>query len=472
MKKIIYIYWGQKFINAPMVVKNCLLSWKIKNPTWKVIELDDDNLCEYINIEDEIPNINNKNIKKAAYSDIIRIFLLAKYGGLWCDATTYCIKPLDDWLNEYISKGFFCLRQMKGIQRLICSYFLYGEENNYIIQKWKEMTVNFWKEKDETRNYFWFHFLFNKLYMYDNKFKNLWNLTPKQTRWRSQLLSKATPEKIEKIDNIIPFYKCTYKYDEKKYTKSTILYYLMNKINLRLIHIGKTGGTSVKNKFKLKQYHLNRNYFKNENEYYIIWIRNPLKRFVSAFYMSYNLINMDTSNLNINNLTLKNCLAPGRVRFKMTHNNTFSERYDYLINYFKTPNELAESITSENIDKKKLALELMNSKKEHIFKGIGWYMYDGDFIKKNHDKIIFVGTCENMDDDIKRLSNLLNYNISNSNKIRENSSKANDKFLSSKAIKNLIDFYNTDYKALKELVNYNFISQDIYESYFSYFHKC
>lgn len=80
MKKVIYIYWAQKFVNAPDIVKKCLSSWKLKNPTWKIIELDDDNLYNYINIEKEIPNLKNKNIKKCHYSDIIRVFLLEKYG--------------------------------------------------------------------------------------------------------------------------------------------------------------------------------------------------------------------------------------------------------------------------------------------------------------------------------------------------------------------------------------------------------
>ena len=44
MIKKIFIYWGQKFINAPDIVKKCLLSWKLENPTWDIIELDDDNL--------------------------------------------------------------------------------------------------------------------------------------------------------------------------------------------------------------------------------------------------------------------------------------------------------------------------------------------------------------------------------------------------------------------------------------------
>lgn len=237
-------------------------------------------------------------------------------------------------------------------------------------------------------------------------------------------------------------------------------------MKIKFIHIGKCGGTTISKESNLSQYHLNRNYKNNEN--YIIWIRNPIERFVSAFNMSYNIINTDTSNLNINNLTLANCLAPGRFRYKMTHDHTFTKRYDFLVNYFKTANELAESLTSENVEKKQLALELMNSNCEHIFKGIGWYLYNGDFIEQNHNKIIFVGTCENMTDDITTLNNLLNIKINNKKHLRKNTNN-NDNFLSSKAIKNILNFYkDTDYKALQKLVEYNFISKDLLEKYHHY----
>ena len=113
-------------------------------------------------------------------------------------------------------------------------------------------------------------------------------------------------------------------------------------------------------------------------------------------------------------------------------------------------------------------LELMNSKIEHIFKGIGWYLYNGDFIEKNHNKIIFVGTCENIENDLKRLSNLLNIKVNNKNRIRENKNN-NDTYLSYKAIKNILNFYkDTDYKALEKLVEYNFITKDLFEKYHSY----
>ena len=45
----------------------------------------------------------------------------------------------------------------------------------------------------------------------------------------------------------------------------------------------------------------------------------------------------------------------------------------------------------------------------------------------------------------------------------------NDVFLSDKAIKNLLNFYEkTDYKALEKLVEYNFISNELFEEYHKY----
>ena len=236
MIKVIYIYWGQKFINASFVVKKCLLSWKLKNPTWEIIELDDDNLSEYINIEEEIPDIQNKNITKTSYSDIIRVFLLAKYGGCWCDATTFCNKPLNNWLNEKISTGFFGFKRPGG-DGFISSWFLYSEENNYIIQKWKEKTILYWKNHNKAHEYGWIHNLFDDLYNSDHKFKELWDSTPKISSngphylQYQKFINKLSNNVINHIDQIkTPLYKLTYKFNMEKYNEKCNLSYLMNSI--------------------------------------------------------------------------------------------------------------------------------------------------------------------------------------------------------------------------------------------------
>ena len=338
MKKVIFIYWAQKFINAPNVVKKCLLSWKLKNPTWKIIELDDDNLSEYIDIEKEIPNIQKKNITKASYSDIIRIFLLEKYGGCWCDATTFCNESLDKWLNKNISTGFFGFEKPDGY-KLISSWFFYGEENNYIIQKWKESVVEYinnrnifgtdniqysfdiWNDdKYDYNHYFWFHYLFGDLYNSDNKFKKLWDLTPKISAdgphiiQGDGLINKLSDKVKNHIDEVkTPVYKLTYKYDVEKYNDKCNLAYLLNSIKLKFLHIPKTAGTSIENAAKNNNLLWGR-FDKTLKSVYpkcAPWhcpqkippycfcvIRNPFDRFISQFYHANKIEDYNSEKLN------------------------------------------------------------------------------------------------------------------------------------------------------------------------------
>ena len=156
----------------------------------------------------------------------------------------------------------------------------------------------------------------------------------------------------------------------------------------------------------------------------------------------------------------------------MTYNTdiTFDERYDYLIRYFKTPNYLAESLSSDNEEIKQLAFELMNYDCEHINKGIGWYLYNGIFIDNHKDKILFVGSIENMETDIYKLADIMSVKITGPiQPIRKNNTTSMNKKLSPTAINNLIDFYHeTDYLALHKLLENNFISKKLFDSYYTY----
>ena len=237
------------------------------------------------------------------------------------------------------------------------------------------------------------------------------------------------------------------------------------------IHIGKTGGTTIntllKNKLeKYKEYHLNKNYL--ENEKYIIWIRNPISRFVSAFNHSYYAINIVVKT--IKKFDLENCLMPARMLNSIGKNFVFSKEYDYLIKLFNSPNHLAESLSSKNVEIKKNAIKLMNCMEEHLYKGIGWYLDNGKFITKNNNNILFIGRLEDMNNDIAKLSKILNKDLDTNLKLRENIYvDKNMKYLSELAIKNIIEWYkNTDYKALQIIYEFGWISKDVLDSYYEY----
>ncbi len=94
----IWIYWHQGMSEAPFVVRKCIESWVKENPGWEVNFLDKDNLGEYVvlNLREE----KLVNLPLPHQSDLVRLQLLSKYGGVWADATTLCMRPLDDWIDD------------------------------------------------------------------------------------------------------------------------------------------------------------------------------------------------------------------------------------------------------------------------------------------------------------------------------------------------------------------------------------
>jgi hypothetical protein len=238
---------------------------------------------------------------------------------------------------------------------------------------------------------------------------------------------------------------------------------------LTFIHIGKTGGSTIQSLLNLKQYHLQKNY--NYKNTFIIWVRNPIARFVSAFNMSYVNINFKKYVKNTKRLGYKSVLLKGRIdRYLSKQNNyIFAKKYDTLINYFKTPNNLARALSSNNRRIRKKAEKLMNYPVGHIYRGIGWYLNNGKFVRKYNKKIVFVGKQETMSEDIKKLGTLLNKDLKNDETRINHYSTKKSKYLSPLAIKNIIKYYkHTDYAALKELNKNGWISNKTLKLYYTY----
>lgn len=255
MTNMIFMYWDKGFDNAPDVVKSCLQSWKHHhkdNDKFIIVELDDKNLNNYIDIKNVIPNIENKNITKTSYSDIIRILLLKKYGGFWIDSTVFCIKPLNEWLD--LNNDFFAFENKHIDHIKTSSWFLYSEKNSYIINKWCDSMVDYvsktdnigfnktknisnatrWRKNDKNNHYFWLHYLFTDIYNNDILFRNEWNKIKKISSYSSHYIqyygfhNHITDKFISSYKNISPIFKLTYKYDSKNCNRNSIINYLIN----------------------------------------------------------------------------------------------------------------------------------------------------------------------------------------------------------------------------------------------------
>jgi len=101
MIKIIWSFWDTH--NKPDLVRASINSWKINAPNWNIIILSNENIYDYLD-KSELPR-NFDTIEKTNSiqfkSDLIRLLLLYKYGGLWLDASLFLLTDIN-WLEEHI----------------------------------------------------------------------------------------------------------------------------------------------------------------------------------------------------------------------------------------------------------------------------------------------------------------------------------------------------------------------------------
>lgn len=269
--KIIWVLWLQGFENAPEIVKKCVHTWEKANSGWKVIKINRESINKHIDVEKVIKN-NGSNMEKSDISDVVRIKILAKYGGVWVDSTCICQRPLDTWLHEYTDSGFFAFSRPTK-DREIASWFLASKKGNYLIKSWSKRYVryftdnNFSNQNTEIGNfikmklegllntnkktakvwfssgiknllkiypYFAFHYKFFENIENDQRAYSVWSQTPKYSAdgplkpIRHGLLDKPPPEMKEEVSNQeVPMYKLSWDIGVREIGKKSLVKYIL-----------------------------------------------------------------------------------------------------------------------------------------------------------------------------------------------------------------------------------------------------
>lgn len=126
----------------------------------------------------EFRRVLEKNIPLEALSDVVRVELLARFGGVWADSTTYCLRPLDDWVDGAACSGFFAFDK-PGPDRMLSTWFLAATNNSNITGQWREEIYSYWSERTQRDSYFWVHDTFKVAYNTRRDFRSEWDRTPK-----------------------------------------------------------------------------------------------------------------------------------------------------------------------------------------------------------------------------------------------------------------------------------------------------
>lgn len=132
--KKIWTFWDSDEI--PPFVQKCINTWRVNNPDYEVNVLNNDNLTQYLD-QEEVTQIKNwkHNTFPQRMSDLVRLALLAKYGGVWMDASIICNKSLN-WIQGLGSCIMYSLpHKEKYDEPVLENWFIACTENNQFIKE-------------------------------------------------------------------------------------------------------------------------------------------------------------------------------------------------------------------------------------------------------------------------------------------------------------------------------------------------
>jgi Capsular polysaccharide synthesis protein len=239
LPKTIWCLWFQGWDNAPDLVKACCASWRRHNPGWAIRFLSRETLGDYLPPSAERDAIENKNLPLEALSDLARIELLSRFGGVWVDSTVYCLRPLDDWLPQAMPRGFFAFDR-PGPDRMVSTWFLAAERRSHVVEAWRRRTLDYWQSRAERHHYFWLHYLFGEAYGEDAEFRDIWDSTVKISADGPHWFTPCDERLSRRVSGLdrslvetaqVPVLKLTHKVDHAAQRDGTVYRWLCDRMN-------------------------------------------------------------------------------------------------------------------------------------------------------------------------------------------------------------------------------------------------
>jgi hypothetical protein len=147
----LFLLWLQGEDSAPDLVGLCLSSWRQHHPNWMIDVLDEERALHLSRLS-SLPSGLSPNHK----ANLIRLRLLARYGGVWADATTLCMRPLDDWLGRAAVSGFFCFSQPQPL-RALANWFIASAPEQALTEAWRRWSEVYALSERPVASYFCSH---------------------------------------------------------------------------------------------------------------------------------------------------------------------------------------------------------------------------------------------------------------------------------------------------------------------------
>lgn len=220
-RRRVWICWLQGMDNAPGLVKKCYASIREHIRDREIVLITSANRKDYIELPDYIERKYEAGIiTHTHFSDLLRVALLAKYGGTWIDATVFCTG--ESIPGYMLDSDFFVFQNLKpgadGHVLNMSNWFITTNAGSKLILAIRDLLFAYWKEKNYVVDYFIFHMFFamivefyaedwKKVIPYSNSVPHILLL---------RLFERYDGECYEELKKICPFHKLSYKFSQEK----------------------------------------------------------------------------------------------------------------------------------------------------------------------------------------------------------------------------------------------------------------
>lgn len=219
----VWICWLQGMENAPLIVKKCFKSVKDNLTDRDVVLITADNINDYVQFPDYIIEKWKMGIISHTHlTDLLRLELLIKYGGMWLDATVLCTEHRDNIPDYFFDSDLFFYQNLKpgrdGDAIYISSWLISAKSNNKLLLLTRDLCYEYWKKERFLKDYFLLH---DFLSIVLDRHINEWNsIIPRDSSTPHILLLRLFDNYDEvlwdSIRSVTPFHKLSYKFKEEQ----------------------------------------------------------------------------------------------------------------------------------------------------------------------------------------------------------------------------------------------------------------
>lgn len=176
-EKIIWTMWWQEN-EMPEEIKICLRSIKKFSADYKLVVITRNNVNKYVSLPDCVKNkINLGMITYTHLSDIIRVYLIKNYGGLWLDSTIFVSREIPKKIFDYAyytnklnPEETSCISKKRW-----AGYILAGKPNNIYCCFMLDCFYKYWETEETLIDYFLIDYLTDIAYNNLTEFKILYD---------------------------------------------------------------------------------------------------------------------------------------------------------------------------------------------------------------------------------------------------------------------------------------------------------